>query len=453
MALPISRSDREYKKFRDLSGKTAVASSLEDKSGGVIDVQNPLSTDGDGVYAKDLIMDLSNPSNFIITGNPTATDEEILTSMVSNVEIEKKNDTTDNPKSITLTFKRPVVTSSFGIDSGPNGDFSNTKITIFQGQASEVIIDESTDNTKHLIRLFPTPPIKFSKILIEFHTTDTITTGLIGIFKSIEVTSRLQAVSTLTGNVEDISSYRETLNVNNAWAHRKIVNETYHQHTGNITNPTTGINEGDISVTVDDASGFSIGDKAKISEGELQEIGILTITNVVGSVITFDRPIGNIYTTAALIEEVITNMAVNGSLASPVIFEIDPPIGTVWQITRILFSIVDNVTPDDGRFGGIVALTNGVSLRATTAAGRTVVFANWKTNGDMKLDMFDVTYTDRAPSGNFGVNGRWTFTTAEVIAELDGDASPVQKLEILIQDDLTDLIDFKMRGQGRVESP
>ena len=71
----------------------------------------------------------------------------------------------------------------------------------------------------------------------------------------------------------------------------------------------------------------------------------------------------------------------------------------------------------------------------------------------MKLDMYDVLYSDKAPAGNNGTNGRWTFTKAEVVAELDGDASPIQKLEVLVQDDLTGLISFTMRGQGRVFSP
>jgi len=37
--------------------------------------------------------------------------------------------------------------------------------------------------------------------------------------------------------------------------------------------------------------------------------------------------------------------------------------------------------------------------------------------------------------------------------ELDGDSSPIQTMELLIQDDLTELIDYRMRAQGRVFSP
>jgi hypothetical protein len=269
----------------------------------------------------------------------------------------------------------------------------------------------------------------------------------------------LTGQSELTGYFENISSYRAALNVNSAWVHRKIVNETFHQHNG-TTNLNSAATAGDTSLSVDDTSGFALGDEIKLEETVdgvgVQEIGIMTITNSptgAPGTIQLDRPLGFDYTTAAVVSEVITNMAVVGSLASPEIFEIDPPPGTIWQFTRVMHSITDQTAMDDAKFGGISALTNGVCLRATTEAGRTVIFANWKSNADMKLDMYDVDYSTKAPSGFFGLNGRWTFTKAEVVAELNGSADPVQKLEVLIQDNLTDLDTFYMRGQGRVFSP
>lgn len=268
--------------------------------------------------------------------------------------------------------------------------------------------------------------------------------------------SVLTGESSLTGTFENVTTYRGALDVNSAWLHRKIVNETFHQHTDTVTTLNSAASEGDVSISVASTSGFLVGDEIKLEENGSQEIGVLTITVVTPGTpgtLTLDRPIGNDYTTAAEVIQVITNMAVSGSLASPEIFEIDPPPGTVWQITRILISITDQTSMDDAKFGGISALTNGVSLRATTSSGRTVVFANWKANQDMKLDMYDVSYSDKAPAGFFGLNGRWTFTRSEVVAELDGDASPVQKIEILVQDDLTDLDTFIIRAQGRVFKP
>lgn len=411
-----------------------------------IDTQRPDPNSLDSMYEQNIDIDNSDIGNF--SGDVT----DLFDSLKSVIT----DSTANNPKTLKIAFTRSVQLNSigFGCDDMTKS-FSNIVVKLL-GSGEEIRFTQNefqNDNTKRNSQLIRLPPSAANGVIIEFHTTDEICLSNVVIFKALDVNSRIQAVSTLTDKVETITSYRGGLDINNAWLHRKIVNETYHQFTGVETTPSIAITEGDTSITVDDATGFIIGSELMIVEGPIQEIGILTVTNVVANVITIDRPIGNPYTTSAEIKEVTTNMAVSGSLASPEIFEIQAPITNIWQITRILFSIVDNITPDDGRFGGIVALTNGVSLRATTAAGRTVVFANWKTNGDMKLDMFDVTYTDRAPSGQFGVNGRWTFTSAEVIAELDGDSSPIQKLEMLIQDDLTGLIDFRMRAQGRVDRP
>jgi len=169
-----------------------------------VDVQNPIPSDGDSVFGKDLLIELSDEGDFVLPSNPSATKNQILVSMVSNVEIDKKDSTSNNPKQITLTFARPVSTTEFGIDGG-TGNFSNVKVTLFQGSYSEVLIDESTDNTKYVIRLFDIPPVRFSKLLIEFYTIDAVTIGLIGIFKNRDVAARIQALNDF-GTVVNLSS-------------------------------------------------------------------------------------------------------------------------------------------------------------------------------------------------------------------------------------------------------
>ncbi len=158
------------------------------------DVQNPLAIDGDSVYMKDLDIFFCTAADFVKDADPTITEENVINSMVSDVYIEKLNSTSDAVKTVFLQFKRPVLTTSFGINAGPGGDFSNTKITLAQGDFSFVAFDDSADSTKHQIFLFPITPIKFSRMTIEFFTTDPISIGLIGIFKNIEVAARLQAL-------------------------------------------------------------------------------------------------------------------------------------------------------------------------------------------------------------------------------------------------------------------
>lgn len=423
-----------------------IHTTLVNDEGYLINVQNPLPINGDSVYSQEIDRERSTLSAGW-TGE--------VTDLVDDAYSILNNDTSNNPKTITIWLHRQIQSNILGFGTF-TGDFSNTKVSILQIDGNEITLaDESNDSTKEQrFTVKNIPPVTFLGLKIEFYTDDPVTVTGLAIAKATQTISRIQGISSLNGNLEDVSTYRNAINVNPGWIN-KIVNETFHRHTGVSTTPAIAISMGDISTTLTDATGFLLGSEIKISEGSIQEIGLITLTDVTGApVVKFDRPIGNNYTTAAEIDVVETNMALaNGSLESPVIYELDPPPGTVWEITKLLPALVDNLVPDDGKFGGIPALLNGVCFRATTVAGRVAVFANWKTNFDMKLDMFDLPYTDKAPAGNYGVNGKWTFTELQIVAKLNGDASPVQKIEALIQDPLGDLITFKTKGQGRVFSP
>jgi len=177
---------------------------LVNTDGSSVDVQHPVPTDGDSVYAKDLDIDncTANGFTFDIGGG---TETEVINSLVSDVFLGKSNASSDNPKTIYLQFKRPILTNSFGMNSSPGKFFSNTKIVLGQGEFSWTAYDDSTDNTKHQIFLFPIQPVKFSSMEITFHTVDEIGIGLIGIFKNIEVVARLQALKP-DGTVADIQA-------------------------------------------------------------------------------------------------------------------------------------------------------------------------------------------------------------------------------------------------------
>ena len=168
--------------------------------------QEPVTNDSDSVYGKDILIDLSDENDFVIPAEPTADKERILTSLVSNVYTAKIDDTFNNPKILTLTFVRPVLTSSLGINSGPGGTFSNVKIIAYQGDFEYTLVDESLDNTDLQIKLFNLAPVKFSSLRIEFHTDNVVSLGLIGIFKYTDTASRLQALKTSDGTVVNIEA-------------------------------------------------------------------------------------------------------------------------------------------------------------------------------------------------------------------------------------------------------
>ena len=139
-------------------------------------------------------------------------------------------------------------------------------------------------------------------------------------------------------------------------------------------------------------------------------------------------------------------MAVDGS--TTVICSICPPLEEVWHIQRIILSILDATAMDDSKFGGITALLNGVVVRENLSTGYHTL-TDWKNNSDMIEDYYDLTYSNKAAAGQFGLRGRWTFSNSGAIVKLDwalGD-----KLEILIQDDLTGLIHFGVKAQGHKE--
>lgn len=408
------------------------------------DVQYPLPTDGDSIYEKDI--DVLNSSNGGFTGS--------VTDYFNSLKSINSDISATNPKTIKIWLKRTIQVSSIGFGCDDiTKSFSNIKIKVLgSGEEVRYTKDLSTDDTKRNSYLVQIQPLIMNGIIIEFHTTDAVCLSNLIIFKSINVNSRLKAVSSLTGEVENISSYREVLNVNSAFVHRKIVNETFFRKTGVESDLAVAASAGDTAITVVDGSLFTIGHDTKICEGNIQEIGILRITDIVGNVLTLDRPISNDYSVGTAVCEVVSNMAVVGTLAVPVSFSVQPPGSTVWQITRLLLSIADGSPMDDGLFGSLTSLTNGVTIRATTAAGRTVAISNWKNNGDIKLDMYDVEYSDKAPAGEYGLRGRWSLTKAEMVIEIDGD-DPLQNIEVLIQDDISDQTSFRMRAQGRVFSP
>jgi hypothetical protein len=169
------------------------------------------------------------------------------------------------------------------------------------------------------------------------------------------------------------------------------------------------------------------------------------------NLLTLDRPLDSAYTIGADVEVVNTNMNVSGTLASPIIFSLQPPVSgnqSVWHVDRILITAADSLAMDDGKFVSIAALTNGVVLREDKSSNFTI--ANWKTNGDMRRTFYDLEYTDKAPAGENGLAGRFTFKKADTIVEINGADS--EELQILIQDDLTALTSFRITAQGHFAS-
>jgi len=245
-----------------------------------------------------------------------------------------------------------------------------------------------------------------------------------------------------------------SLNVNIEDVDIQMVNNLFHNLSGTTFTLASGVAAGATEITVTDATGLSVNDRLVITEGGNFEITLPAITAIATNTLTLDGPLDKAYTTAATIELCTVNMAVSGSLASPVSYIVKPHSTQIWHLTRLNLAMIHKSAATDALFGSLAAITNGVVLRATTALNGVQTFANWKKNQHIKEDMYDVTYSDKAGPSLFGTSGRWSFEqrTGAVI-RLDGAEN--DEVEILIQDDLTassnEIADFQVKIQGHVE--
>lgn len=164
--------------------------------------------------------------------------------------------------------------------------------------------------------------------------------------------------------------------------------------------------------------------------------------------LTIDTPLDFSFTTEASVSNRTPQLNVDGSV-TPVIATLGPIPCNSWDITRVIMSMTHAASGDDGKFGGITALTNGIVLRKSNGDHHTIF--NAKTNGELRERMYDVTYNDKAPAGTYGTSTRRSFAGPDkngVTIRLDGDKG--DKLEILIQDDLTTLTSFRVVAQGHL---
>lgn len=420
---------------------------ISDSEGNKINVQNPFPSDGDSVYCKDIDIDLSELNNF--SGE--------VCDLFNDLESEIIDNTANNPKSITIAFNRTVFSNFIGIGCGGSGkSFSNVKVELLgSGDVVRQTIDDSFNNTKETSKKVDIlVPDGFNKIVLTFSTVDAICMSNLTIQKASQVTARIQSVSELTNKVEDVASFRGALKVDTALVHTEGLNLFFFRDLGTSTTISINANQDDTSINVDDSTGFNIGDRIRLTSSIKTGQPFVFITNIAANLITLDRPLAIDLIIGDDVSIISTDMNVNGSLASPIAFKVMPPNGTLsllWQLTRMMLSITDSRSMDDGKFGGITGgLENGVVLRVKKGDGTIQELTNWKTNGDIALDMFDVNYIPDTlgPAGVFGLRGRWTFTKAEFVVQLDGAEGDF--FELLIQDDLTSINSGQLKTQGRL---
>jgi len=253
------------------------------------------------------------------------------------------------------------------------------------------------------------------------------------------------------GEGNPIGSHEGAINIHDADVHRFIVSKKFGQSTATSTTLAADVSSGATQITLTSATGFAVGNHLRIT-GQCTENICSQITVLAGNVATLDRPLDNSYLSGDSVTKMIPNMGVLGTLASPESFKVIPPADEVWHLAEMLIEMTHGTAGDNGLFGDLTALTNGVVLRkydGTTSSYLT--FTLWKTNSDIVLDMYNIIYAARSGGGgSYGTNAKASFKNTGAIVYLNGIAGDY--LEILVQDDLTGLDSFRIKVQGHKES-
>lgn len=165
--------------------------------------------------------------------------------------------------------------------------------------------------------------------------------------------------------------------------------------------------------------------------------------------VTLDTPLDFAYTTLGGCSERNINLAVDGSVTAVefVVSPVNLTAGTEWDVTRLLGSMLDSSSMDDGLFGALPALTNGMYFRIENGVFKNLL--NIKTNGDWRIRMFDVDYSAKAPAGQYGLSFRKTYagqSKSGVTLRIKDD----DRIVVVVQDNLTGLDSFRIVVQGHV---
>jgi len=174
------------------------------------------------------------------------------------------------------------------------------------------------------------------------------------------------------------------------------------------------------------------------------------ITDVDGSILTFDTPIDfafQVGNTAACFER---DMAVSGTPASPAIFSIQvgEHANQSIDINRIMITMLTDSPPTLADFGDIEdGLDNGLVLRRVN--GTTNNVWNVKKNGDFgnlayDLQLFSAINPQQGQNGllcRYTLNGRDKHGVAIRL-------EPGDELQLIIQDNLTSLDQFRVIAEG-----
>lgn len=201
---------------------------------------------------------------------------------------------------------------------------------------------------------------------------------------------------------------------------------------------------GDAVINVVSSTGVVVNHAITFYEGVNMFQSLVKATTATS--VTLASPIDFEYTEDALIEAGLWSMDVDGS-TTPQVFSIKAPPESSVHIHTINCSMLDATDMDDGTFGGMAALSNGILFRFLDGVTKNlaVILNNigfWEIG-------FSTEYSAKAPAGQYGFKARRKIPEVDgVIVKLPlGGASEFQ---IHVRDDLTALDLFACTINGHM---
>lgn len=206
----------------------------------------------------------------------------------------------------------------------------------------------------------------------------------------------------------------------------------------------------DLSIVVTSATNFSVGNYIGIFNAASNRFYFGEALSVVSTTVTLDIPIDYAFSAGDVVVSTTRELNVDGSV-TPQVFSVrasTAPATLEVDITRIIIQMETDAAVDLSKFGDIAGgLANGIVLRRMDGETRNIF--NAKTNFDIAILGYDLSiYASTNPAqGVDGLTARITFAGMEkhgVAIQLStGDA-----LQLIVQDDLTDITKFRIMAQG-----
>ena len=160
---------------------------------------------------------------------------------------------------------------------------------------------------------------------------------------------------------------------------------------------TSQVTTGDTVISINSDTGITAGQAVTFYEDDYmyQSLVVAKTSNS----ITLASPIDFDYTTSALVEVGTWSMNVDGGSVSKE-FSIKAPPNVDIDVHTITMTMLDATAMDDGTFGGIASLTNGIYFSFEDGFNKNLaVIVN---NLGFYEIGFDTSYSDKAPSGQYG---------------------------------------------------